>query len=447
MYQFKEIDKNILNDYNEKELKGHIFQTSYWAEVKDEWSVKYFGGYDSDGKLVLTCLLLIRKIPYINRYMGYIPRGYTCDYSNEGLVKEFTNYLKQYGRKNKVAFITVDPDIHLKEEEETVVLGQRISNLLLEAGYINKKAKNFENIQPNFVFRLNIDVPGDIEEKKKTIYNNFNNKTRYNIKVAQDRGLSVEVYDKDNITEEILDRFQELMVITGKRDDFMVRPKQYFKNMIEKIYPYCRLYMVKYSYEKDFARINEKLKEQQKNRERFLKKKEEVETQIKAEEDADKLEKLQKKLTSAETNIAEAERQIGSFNERINEIQEFKGMEDIYVSGAVYIYYGGKGWYFYGASHNILRDTMPNLIMQWSMISDSIDIGCYMYDFRGVSGDLNPDNPLYGLYKFKKGFNGKFVEFIGEYELVIDNLVYKMFKTALPKFKAIRRSIRKRKSV
>jgi peptidoglycan pentaglycine glycine transferase (the first glycine) len=68
MYQFKEIDKNILNDYNEKELKGHIFQTSYWAEVKKEWSAKYFGGYDSDGKLVLTCLLLLRKIPYINRY-------------------------------------------------------------------------------------------------------------------------------------------------------------------------------------------------------------------------------------------------------------------------------------------------------------------------------------------------------------------------------------------
>ncbi len=445
MYQFKEIDEAILNDYNEKALKGHIFQTSYWAEVKSEWIVKYFGGYDSNGQLVLTCLLLLRKIPYINRFMGYIPRGFTCDYSNEGLIKEFTNFLKRYGKKSKVAFITVDPDIHLKEEEETVVLGEKISNMLLDAGYINKKAENFENIQPNFVFRLNINVPGEVEEKKKIIYNSFSNKTRYNIKVAQDRGLSVEVFDKDNITEEILDKFQELMVITGKRDDFIIRPKQYFKNMIEKIYPYCKLYMVKYSYEKDFERINEKLKDQQKNRERFLKKKEEVEAQIKAEEEPSKLEKLQKKLTSAETNIAEAERQIGSFNERIKEIEEFKGMEEVYVSGAVYIYYGGKGWYFYGASHNILRDTMPNLIMQWSMISDSIDLGCYMYDFRGVSGNLNPDNPLYGLFKFKKGFNGKFVEFIGEYELVIDNLVYKMFKTALPKFKAIRRKIRKRK--
>ncbi len=45
---------------------------------------------------------------------------------------------------------------------------------------------------------------------------------------------------------------------------------------------------------------------------------------------------------------------------------------------------------------------MPNFAMQWSMICDSIDLGCDVYDFRGVSGDLNPENPLYGLYKFKK---------------------------------------------
>ncbi len=87
---------------------------------------------------------------------------------------------------------------------------------------------------------------------------------------------------------------------------------------------------------------------------------------------------------------------------------------------------------------------MPNFLMQWSMIQDTIDMGGYMYDFRGVSGDLNPDNPLYGLYKFKKGFNGNFVEFIGEYDLVIDEFLYKMFKSLFPKFKEMRNKIRNR---
>ena len=105
------------------------------------------------------------------------------------------------------------------------------------------------------------------------------------------------------------------------------------------------------------------------------------------------------------------------------------------------MYYGNIAWYLYGASENILRDTMPNFAMQWAMIKDSIDLGCNVYDFRGVSGDLNPDNPLYGLYKFKKGFNGNFVEFLGEFNLVTDPLVFNLYKKAFPKFKQIRNTL------
>lgn len=47
-----------------------------------------------------------------------------------------------------------------------------------------------------------------------------------------------------------------------------------------------------------------------------------------------------------------------------------------------------------------------------------------MYDFRGVPGHLTEDNPLYGLYRFKKGFNGEYTEFIGEWDLVYRPFVY-----------------------
>lgn len=445
MYQFKEVDKEIVNKFNMESNKGHVFQTSYWADVKEEWSSRYIGGFDGNGEIVLASMIILRRIPYVNRYMGYIPRGFTCDYQNRELLKEFTSFLREYGKKNRIAFITIDPDIHLKENEEAINYGEEIRESLLKLGYINKKAENFENIQPNFVFRLDIDGAEEGEEKKKRIFNNFTSKTRYNIKVAQDRGLTVEAYDKNNINDDVLEEFHKLMVITGKRDNFITRPKKYFGNMIDKMYPYCRLYMVKYDYNKDFERINEKLTSQLKNKERLEHRRKDTEEKLNQEKDADKLDKLLKKLKDIEKNISEAERQISSFNVRIKEIEEFKDKGQVYVSGAIYLYYGDKGWYLYGASHNILRDTMPNFLMQWSMIEDSIALGCSIYDFRGVSGDLNPENPLYGLYKFKKGFSGKFVEFIGEFELVIDKNIYRMFKYALPKFKAIRAKLRRRK--
>ena len=54
------------------------------------------------------------------------------------------------------------------------------------------------------------------------------------------------------------------------------------------------------------------------------------------------------------------------------------------------------------------------------MIQWAIETRCRVYDFRGVSGDVSEDNPLYGLYKFKKGFGGDFTEFVGEMDLVLN---------------------------
>jgi peptidoglycan pentaglycine glycine transferase (the first glycine) len=182
------------------------------------------------------------------------------------------------------------------------------------------------------------------------------------------------------------------------------------------------------------------LEKQLQAREKALIKIDDLRIKLSEEKDEDKLARIQKKIDDQDSKLKESERQIEGFKNRIKDIEPFKGQE-IYLSGSIYLYYGGKAWYLYGASENLLRDTMPNFAMQWAMITDSIDLGCYLYDFRGVSGDLNPENPLYGLYKFKKGFNGNFVEFIGEFDIVINNFVYGMYKKAFPKFKEIRNKV------
>lgn len=88
-----------------------------------------------------------------------------------------------------------------------------------------------------------------------------------------------------------------------------------------------------------------------------------------------------------------------------------------YIAGTLAFLFGDKCWYIYGASANRHREVMPNYALQWRMILWAKSQGCQLYDFRGVSGDLNPANPLYGLYRFKKGFGAEFTEFIGEFDL------------------------------
>ena len=89
------------------------------------------------------------------------------------------------------------------------------------------------------------------------------------------------------------------------------------------------------------------------------------------------------------------------------------------IAGALAVRYGDKVWFFYGGSLNSCRNLMPNYLLQWEMIKWAIESGCRIYDFRGVSGDTDRSNPLYGLYRFKKGFGGDFIEFAGEADLAI----------------------------
>ena len=65
---------------------------------------------------------------------------------------------------------------------------------------------------------------------------------------------------------------------------------------------------------------------------------------------------------------------------------------------------------------------MPNYLLQWEMIKWAIENKCKIYDFRGVSGDIDENNPLYGLYRFKKGYGGKLTEFVGEFEMVLPSV-------------------------
>jgi lipid II:glycine glycyltransferase (peptidoglycan interpeptide bridge formation enzyme) len=89
--------------------------------------------------------------------------------------------------------------------------------------------------------------------------------------------------------------------------------------------------------------------------------------------------------------------------------------EGVAIAGVLPIQYGDKTWYLYGASDNAQRNKMPNYLLQWAQIRWAVAGGSRVYDFRGVSGDLDENGPHYGLYKFKKGFGGDFTEFAGEY--------------------------------
>lgn len=109
------------------------------------------------------------------------------------------------------------------------------------------------------------------------------------------------------------------------------------------------------------------------------------------------------------------------------------------IAGAIVHQIGDRAWYVYGASSNEHRNVMPNHLMQWELIKQSKSLGCKWYDFRGVSckREETENDPLYGLNRFKEGFSPRFVEYIGEFDMVLSPTLYWLWTFAKPKVQDI----------
>ena len=341
------VNEKTLPEYEEfikTSQKGHFMQSYAWGKFKDNWKFEAVIKRDVNGKIIASVAVLIRKLPGIPYTIMYAPRGPVCDIHDKGLVSGLLEDLKTLAKKHKSYVLKIDPDVSIKDE--------KFFEMVKDLGFrINASRKNFEGIQPRFVFRL--DIEGKDQDETMQI---FGSKTRYNIRLAQKKGVQVKLCGLD-----MVEKFHEIMLTTGIRDGFVIRNKEYFSKMIKELNGEARLYMA------------------------------------------------------------------------------FFGGEPI--AGSLAVHYGDKVWYLYGASANEYRNVMPNYLLQWEMIKWAIDEKCRIYDFRGVSGDLDESNPLYGLYRFKRGFNGEFVEFIGELDYLFKPAVFYGVKYGERAFRSVRKKI------
>lgn len=337
-----ENDKKAYKEFLENNERCNFQQSIEWGKVKQAWKNEIVLSKDNEGKIVGAVSVLIRKMPIFGNFM-YISRGPICNIHDKAVLQDLTEGLKLLAQKYKAFTLKWEPDIKSDDLE--------FRKIATELGFkIKDDAKDFsEGIQPRYVFRLNLK-----DKTEDEIFAEFHQKTRYNIRLATKKGVIIREGKREDLKE-----FHKIMEITGKRDDFMIRPLSYFEKMYDELAP-----------------------------EHF-------------------------KLMMAYTSDGEP------------------------ISGIIDIIYGNKIWYLYGASSNAHRNLMPNYLLQWDMIKYSIEHKKDMYDFRGVVGIVDESHPQYGLYRFKKGFNAEFTEFIGELYINYKPITYKMYKISEKIYKKI----------
>lgn len=101
----------------------------------------------------------------------------------------------------------------------------------------------------------------------------------------------------------------------------------------------------------------------------------------------------------------------------------------------------------YGASANEYRNVMPNHALHWHFIKWAKEKGYRTYDMWGVPANPKEGHPLYGVWRFKKGFNGAAKTWVGVYDLPFDKLSYGIFEKCMAVYQAARSLITKGKIV
>ena len=97
------------------------------------------------------------------------------------------------------------------------------------------------------------------------------------------------------------------------------------------------------------------------------------------------------------------------------------------VAATTMVRVGRHAWYSYGASTTHKREVRGSNAVQWRMMCDALAAGATVYDMRGITDTVEADDPHAGLLQFKVGTGGQAVEYLGDWDLVLNRSLYQAF--------------------
>ena len=137
----------------------------------------------------------------------------------------------------------------------------------------------------------------------------------------------------------------------------------------------------------------------------------------------------------ANNKINEIQIIIDSLDKKINIANNMKNDGNVVLLGALmFIFHGKEVLSLFGGAYGEYRDFMPAYMLNWDMIKYAKEHDYAKYNFYGISDVFNNKNEnMYGLFEFKKGFDGVVEEYIGEFNLIVSKFWYFVYSFAYNK--------------
>lgn len=105
----------------------------------------------------------------------------------------------------------------------------------------------------------------------------------------------------------------------------------------------------------------------------------------------------------------------------------FAYYNNIPLAAILVSYFGSTATYLHGASSHQYKDKMASYLLHWEIIKKAKEKGITIYDMGGI--DQSGEKPAWaGITRFKKGFGGKAIEYIGALEFPLNSTWFKFYK-------------------
>lgn len=364
---------------------------------KSNWK-SYFVGVKENKKVVAAALLLSHKRKFnVNEF--YSPRGFLLDYNNKELLTFFVEKVKEFAKSKNGYILRIDPYVIYKQRDINgdIVEGGEDNHHVVEhlqsLGFKKVKPENMEQV--GWMFSLGLE--GKTEEQ---ILKEMKPNTRNTIRKAEKLGITMTELSYDE-----LDRFQSIMEETGERKNFAVRNVEYFQNMYNLFHESneVKYYVTELNLKEYTKRLNDEIKEK--------------EEKLSNLGDAKYNDGQRKNITG----------EIDSLKKRIDdakEIMEKTNKDIITLSGSMFILIEPEIIYLSSGNYEEYMRFNSQYLIQWELIKYGIKNNFKKHNFYGIPANINEHPKDYGIYEFKKGFNGYVEELIGEFELPLKKEYY-----------------------
>lgn len=411
----KEIKKEAFNNLAKTFPDVTFYQSSNWANLKSYtgWKALYLGYY-KDNELKGLGLFLLKKMPVINSYLAYSPRGYLIDFNNKELLNDFHYELIEYLKSVKVFELIIDPYLPLNHRDiDGNIIDDGFNNLsvvedLKSLGYKHTGFNlYYENLQPRWLFRLPLKnrTYEEIEKGfKKEAKRRANKKDYFAINIRELKESEIEV-------------FKKLMDKTSKRKGFIDRPLGYYKQMYDTLNPDGILRYMVAEIDIDKCRNN-------------------------VNKEIERLNILIDKLyLHPESNEGRIKEERITLKSNLNLLEQLNKCEKEYgkfapLSVVCLLTYGKEAiMLLAGNDEDYLQHFNTSNIIVSELIKLAINERYDYYNFYGITGNFDPSNEHYGLYTYKKQYGGEVLELIGQFEYTLNKTNKNLYDLLLKAYK------------